>query len=97
MTFSSKDRLFLKKNPVKDMMGFGTYNQPVGSWSDDTSLTLCLLDSINFKDDTIDKELLSKNILNWYHYTKHILCCPFSFLNNRAIKKTLPPCEQRPP
>lgn len=63
-----KDRLFLKKNPVKDMMGFGTYNQPVGSWSDDTSLTLCLLDSINLKDDIIDKELLSKNILNWYHY-----------------------------
>ncbi|MFZ2680340.1 ADP-ribosylglycohydrolase family protein [Clostridium sp.] len=23
-------------------MGYGTYNQPEGTWSDDTSLTLCL-------------------------------------------------------
>jgi len=36
----------LRHNPVTDMRGYGTYNQPPGTWSDDTSLTLCLLDSL---------------------------------------------------
>lgn len=39
-------RAILKMNPVKSMMGFGTHNQPAGTWSDDTSLTLCLLDGL---------------------------------------------------
>jgi ADP-ribosyl-[dinitrogen reductase] hydrolase len=30
----------LKKNPVTDMIGYGTYNQPPGSWSDDLLLAL---------------------------------------------------------
>ncbi|MDR2546092.1 MAG: ADP-ribosylglycohydrolase family protein [Lachnospiraceae bacterium] len=39
-------RNFLQRNPVVDMRGYGTYNQPPGTWSDDTSMTLCLLDSL---------------------------------------------------
>ena len=39
-------REYLRKNPVTDMMGYGTYCQPKGSWSDDTSMTLCTLESI---------------------------------------------------
>ena len=31
---------------VSDMVGFGTYNQPPGTWSDDTSLTLALLEHL---------------------------------------------------
>ncbi|NLY82205.1 MAG: ADP-ribosylglycohydrolase [Clostridiales bacterium] len=42
--FKSRDEL--NKNPVLDMIGFGTYNQPEGTWSDDTTMTLCLLDSL---------------------------------------------------
>jgi len=41
-----QDRESLRRNPVTDMQGFRTYNQPLGTWSDDTSLTLCLLDSL---------------------------------------------------
>ena len=36
----------IKKNPVSNMVGFGTHNQPKGTFSDDTSLSLCLLDSL---------------------------------------------------
>jgi len=36
----------LKKMPITDMTGYGTYNLPKGSWSDDSSMTLCLADSI---------------------------------------------------
>jgi len=42
-----ESRESLRNNPVTDMRGFGTYNQPLGTWSDDTSMTLCLLDSLS--------------------------------------------------
>jgi len=41
-----KSREYLKTFPVTDMIGYGTYNQPPGTWSDDSSLTLCLVDSL---------------------------------------------------
>lgn len=59
-----KSREILLKNPVKDMIGYGTHNQPIGTWSDDTSLTLCLMDSLcngyNLKD-------IAEKIVSWYY------------------------------
>ena len=42
--FMSRERL--QHDPVVDMQGGGVHNQPAGTWSDDTSMTLCLMDSI---------------------------------------------------
>jgi ADP-ribosylglycohydrolase len=39
------NRESLKQNPVTDMRGYGTHNQPPGTWSDDTSMVLCFMDS----------------------------------------------------
>ena len=39
-------RSTLAKNPVKGMVGYGTHNQPPGTWSDDSSLTFCLAESL---------------------------------------------------
>lgn len=55
-----KDRNYLKQNPVTDMTGYGTYNLPKGSWSDDTSMMLCLADSIA-KKGTVDYEDIMNN------------------------------------
>ncbi|MBN1412292.1 MAG: ADP-ribosylglycohydrolase family protein [Spirochaetales bacterium] len=41
-----KSREYLKGNPVKGMSGYGTHNQPPGTWSDDSSLAFCLADSL---------------------------------------------------
>lgn len=38
----------LRITPVTCMTGFGTHNQPPGTWSDDSSMTLCLLDSLQY-------------------------------------------------
>lgn len=35
-----------KKDPVREMRAYGTYHQPFGTWSDDTSMTLCLIESL---------------------------------------------------
>ena len=35
-----------QQDPVRTMRGYGTWNQPPGTWSDDSSLMLCLADSL---------------------------------------------------
>lgn len=39
-------REVLKANPVTDMREYGSHDQPKGTWSDDTSLMLCLAESM---------------------------------------------------
>jgi ADP-ribosyl-[dinitrogen reductase] hydrolase len=41
-----KSRTYLKENPVSEMMGYMCWNQPPGTWSDDSSLTFCLAESL---------------------------------------------------
>ena len=40
-----RDRSYLKIHPVKGMLGYGTWNQPPGTWSDDSSMSFCLAES----------------------------------------------------
>jgi ADP-ribosyl-[dinitrogen reductase] hydrolase len=35
-----------QQDPVRTLRGYGTWNQPPGTWSDDSSLMLCLADSL---------------------------------------------------
>ena len=65
-----KDRDYLKKNPVTDMTGYGTYNLPKGSWSDDSSMMLCLADSIA-KLRGIDYDDIMKKFYNWFKHAKY--------------------------
>ncbi|BAY37206.1 putative ribosylglycoyhdrolase [Nostoc sp. NIES-2111] len=39
-------RAELAKSPVTKMLGYGRWNQPPGTWSDDSSLTFCLAESL---------------------------------------------------
>ncbi len=61
----------LAENPVIGMRSFGTYNQPMGTWSDDTSMTLALVDSLL---EGLDYEDMMDKFLDWFHegaYTPH--------------------------
>jgi len=42
--FSSREEM--QGTEVHGMTGYGTYDQPPGTWSDDTSLTLCLAEAL---------------------------------------------------
>ena len=57
-----ESRAFLKENPVLDMIGYGTHHQPLGTWSDDTSLTLCLAESIV---EGLDLNKLALKFIAW--------------------------------
>lgn len=39
-------RSWLKRFPVDDMRGYGTHDQPPGTWSDDSALSFCLAESL---------------------------------------------------
>lgn len=55
----------LKNNQLKEMIGYGSHNVPEGTWSDDTSMTLATLDSIQ-ENRGIDYEDMMKKFVNWY-------------------------------
>lgn len=58
---------------AKDMIGHGTYNQPVGTWSDDTSLTLATIDSLLCRG-RIDLGDIMYKFSKWFYegkYTPH--------------------------
>ncbi len=54
----------LEKQPITDMTGFGSHKVPKGSWSDDTFMTLCTLNSIAQKG-YIDPEDIMREFTMW--------------------------------
>ncbi len=57
-----KSRESIRQKPVTDMIGYGTYNLPPGTWSDDSSLTFCLAEAL-VSGFTV--EALAKNFVQW--------------------------------
>ena len=56
----------LKKNPVKTMEGYGTYNMPPGTWSDDSSMAIATLFSLMENKD-VDYDDIMKRFVNWVY------------------------------
>jgi len=50
-------------DPVEDMRGYGAHSQPAGTWSDDTSLALCLMESLTRGLDFGD---IMGNFVKWH-------------------------------
>ena len=59
-----ESRETVAKHPVTGMRGYGTFNLPAGSWTDDSSLTLALLDSIK-RIGGIDCTDIMENFVSW--------------------------------
>jgi ADP-ribosyl-[dinitrogen reductase] hydrolase len=61
--FRSREQI--RKSPVKDITGFGTHNQPPGTFSDDSSLTFCLAEALTMG---YDLNIIAQNFIKWrYH------------------------------
>ena len=66
---------------------YGTHNQPKGTWSDDTSLTLCLADA---RGDGFSIGRLAYNCLSWTRdakYTAGGVVFDIGITTNRALNK----------
>jgi ADP-ribosylglycohydrolase len=69
------------------MIGYGTYNLPAGTWSDDSSLTFCLAEALihNFSLNTI-----GQNFVKWYHenyWTPHGNVFDIGIATRQAISR----------
>lgn len=59
-----------KSDPVTEMRAYGTHNQPAGTWSDDTSMVLATLDSIDNKRK-LDRKDMMQRFSNWCLYADY--------------------------
>ncbi len=74
---------------VEDMVGFGTHNQPAGTWSDDSSMTLATLDSF-LKCDYFNYEDIMNRFSDWLcegMYCPHGQCFDVGCTTVTAIGK----------
>lgn len=58
--FNSRESI--GKNPITDMTGYGTYNLPPGTFSDDSSLTFCLAEALTHD---FDLNVIAQNFVKW--------------------------------
>lgn len=61
----------MRKIPATKMVGGGTWDQPVGTWSDDTSMVLCTLDSLSLGYNLSDFGFSFDSWLFWNNNTPH--------------------------
>ena len=62
--FEFNDRQSMVRKPVTDMVGFGTHHQPLGTFSDDSSLTFCLAEALT---EDFNLNTIGQNFVEWYH------------------------------
>lgn len=62
----------VRQNPVTEMLGGGAFDTPPGTWSDDSSLTLCLVKSLTEKG--YDLTDLADRFVRWF---QEGYCTPF--------------------
>jgi ADP-ribosyl-[dinitrogen reductase] hydrolase len=61
--FKSRDTISQK--PVTDMTGFGTYNLPAGTFSDDSSLAFCLAEALT---QEFNLNVIADNFVAWLNH-----------------------------
>lgn len=74
---------------ISGMTGFGTHNQPAGTWSDDSSMTLATLESIA-RCGCISLEDIMENFYEWYEndeFTPYDDCFSVGGATSRAIER----------
>ncbi|MGQ0286557.1 ADP-ribosylglycohydrolase family protein [Pasteurellaceae bacterium 22721_9_1] len=66
-----ESREYLQSNPVTKMLEYGTYHQPKGTWSDDSSMTFCLAESLSKGYDLDDIARTSFKWMNEAYWTPY--------------------------
>jgi ADP-ribosyl-[dinitrogen reductase] hydrolase len=67
--FNSREQM--TEHPATGMVGYGTHEQPAGTWSDDTSMMLCVLENLQKDGSARD---LANLFLRWHrdgYHTAH--------------------------
>ncbi len=86
-----QDRETLRRNPITKMVGGGFHGQPAGTWSDDTSMALCLMASVAACGH-LDPEDIMRRFADWREkgqYTPHGVCFDCGGTCGAAISRFL--------
>ena len=62
--YEFRSREQMKAESATDMIGYGTYNVPAGTWSDDSSMALATLDALR---NGCDLEAIMRNFADWLY------------------------------
>jgi len=77
------DRAYLNRSPVTEMTGYGRWNQPAGTWSDDSSMAFCTAEALL---NGYDLQLMGELFVRWMnkgHWGAHHTC--FDVGNTTAV------------
>lgn len=83
--FRTRDEM--KSDPATGMTGYGTHDQPPGTWSDDTSMMLCVLENCYQQGTTDD---LGRLFLRWHdeeYHTAHGEVFDIGITTERALER----------
>ena len=81
------DRYSLRNKPVTDMLALGSHGQPKGTWSDDSSLVLCSMESLLEGYDIVN---LANSFLSWLekgHWAARGKVFDIGFTTIEALKR----------
>ena len=81
------NREALKRNPVTDMSGYGMYNLPAGTWSDDSSLSFCLAEALT---EDFDMGRIARKFVKWKdksYWTPRGSVFDIGITTNRSINR----------
>ena len=88
-----KSRETIARNPVTDMIGYGSHDQPPGTWSDDSSLTFCLAESLC---DGYNLDDIASKFVKWMdegYWTPYGKVFDIGNTTSRAISNLKKGCE----
>lgn len=77
----------LTQNPVKDMREYGSYFQPKGTWSDDSSLTFCLAEALT---EEFHFQNIANKFIDWLYnnyWTPHGIVFDAGISTRQALSK----------
>ncbi|MFM2393396.1 MAG: ADP-ribosyl-[dinitrogen reductase] glycohydrolase [Bacteroidota bacterium] len=83
--FNSRESLSI--NPVVDLRKDGSHRQPIGTWSDDTSMVLATIDALNYG---YDLNSIAQNFMKWKFenkYTPHGRVFDIGFATKMSIER----------
>lgn len=83
--FQSREQL--RQHPVREMRAYGTYHQPKGTWSDDSSLTFCLMEALS---QGFELKTIAEKFVDWKsqaYWTAHGKVFDIGVTTSLAINK----------
>ncbi len=89
--FKSRETIALK--PVTDMIGYGTYHLPAGTFSDDSSLAFCLAEALT---NEFDLQKIATNFIAWLnnnYWTSGGTVFDVGMATRQAIRRLQECCE----